>query len=328
MHIIIYGVGAIGGFYGTMLAKYHESNSANFKLSFVARGETLKVLEHKGSTLICKRETLGEMQESIINIKNLNLYSSYSEINTIDANELTMVLLCVKSKDTIAACEVVKKQLTPNTAIVSVQNGVENEERIASVLGAEHTIAALTNIAAEVLEPGIYLQKGDYGLIISELDGQEPERIRQVRDLLKAANIHVKVSKQIYIDLWSKLVWNAAFNPASVLYEMTIGPLLADPNIRNIIQSVMAEVKAVAQAQGYKVADDVDIKHMLRTDVPEWYDFRTSMLQDYQKGNAIELDELLAVVVKRGKKLGVPTPFATKLYEDLNHKINLFQNRP
>ncbi len=321
MHVIIYGVGAIGGFYGTMLAKYQESNSAKFKLSFVARGETLKVLKHKGSTLICKRETLGEMQESIVNIKNLNLYSNYSEINTIDASELTIVLLCVKSKDTIATCEAIKQQLTPNTAVVSIQNGVENEERIASILGPEHTIGALTNIAAEVLEPGIYLQKGDYGLIVSELNGIESERIKQLCDLLKAANIHIKISKQIYIDLWYKLVWNAAFNPASVLYEMTVGPLLANPKIRNIIQSVMAETKAVAQAQGYKVPDDVDIKHMARTDVPEWYDFRTSMLQDYQKGNAIELDELLGVVVKRGKEFNVPTPYATKLYEDLKKKL-------
>ncbi len=328
MHIVIYGVGAIGGFYGTKLAAYLEANPNQIKLSFVARGETLKVLKHNGSTLICKRETLGEMQESIIKVKNLNLYSNYAEINNIDANELTIVLLCVKSKDTLSACEAIKKKLTDNTIVVSVQNGVENEERIASTLGVQYTIGALTNIAAEVLEPGIYLQKGDYGLIIAELDGKESDRLKKLQDLLKAADIHVKISKQIYIDLWSKLVWNAAFNPASVLYEMTVGQLLANPEIRNTIASVMAETKAVAHAQDFKIADDVDIKHMKRTDVPEWYDFRTSMLQDYQKGNAIELDDLLGVVIKRGQKFNVATPAANKLYIDLNNKLNLFQNRP
>ncbi len=322
MHIIIYGVGAVGGFYGTKLAAYHDTNP-KFKLSFIARGETLKVLQHQGSKLICKKETLGEMQESIIRVNNLNLYTSYSEINNIDPNELTIVLLCVKSKDTIAACEDIKKKLSSNTTVVSIQNGVENEERIASILGAKHTIGALTNIAAEVLEPGIYIQKGDYGLIISELDGQESDRLKQLSDLLKAADIHVKIRTQIFIDLWSKLVWNAAFNPTSVLYEMTIGPLLADPKIRHTIQSVMAEVKAVAQAQGYKLADDVDINHMKRTDVSEWYDFRTSMLQDYQRGKAIELDDLLGVVVRRGKEFNVPTPAATKLYEDLQKKLTV-----
>lgn len=322
MHIIIYGVGAIGGFYGTKLAAYHDINP-NFQLSFIARGETLKVLQHKGSTLISKKETLGAMQESIIRVNNLNLYTSYSEIQNIDRDELTVVLLCVKSKDTISACQDIKTQLTDNTIIVSIQNGVESEERIASILGAQHTIAALTNIAAEVLEPGIYMQKGNYGFIVSELDGQESERLKQLCDLLKAADIHVKISKQIYIDLWSKLVWNAAFNPTSVLYEMTIGPLLADPEIKNIIQSVMAEVKTVAAAQGYKLADDIDLDHMKRTDVPEWHDFRTSMLQDYQRGRAIELDDLLGVVVKRGKQFNVPTPYAEKLHEDLKSKLSI-----
>lgn len=322
MHIIIYGVGAIGGFYGTKLAAYQQNNP-ELKLSFIARGETLRVLQHKGSTLICKRETLGEMQESIIRVNNLNLSASYSEVNNINPGELTAVLLCVKSKDTIQACQDIQKKLTDNTIVVSIQNGVENEERIASILGAEHTIAALTNIAAEVLEPGIYMQKGNYGFIVSELDGHESDRLKQLTNLLQAADIHVKISKQIYIDLWSKLVWNAAFNPASVLYEMTVGPLLADSQIKNTIMSVMREVKLVAAAQGYKLADDIDTDHMKRTDVPEWYDFRTSMLQDYQRGREIELDDLLGVIVRRGKQFNIPTPYAERLYGDLQSKLSL-----
>lgn len=326
MHIVVFGVGAIGGFYGTMLSKYINAAQASWRLSFVARGKTYQALKNFGSKLICQKQTLGEMQETITLEPKLNVYEHYQDLS-IDPNEYTLVLLCVKSKDTIAACEDIKRNFSDKTLVVSVQNGVENEERIAAVLGHKNTLGALTNVAAETLEPGIYMQKGSYGLLIGELPGnenmrwQDRARIDVVFDVLNSAGINVRISRNIYKDLWSKLVWNAAFNPASVYYERTTGKLLADPVCRQEIIGIMAEVKKVAQACGYALDPDVDTKHLERTDVPEWYDFRTSMLQDYQQGKSIEIEELLGVVVRKADEHKIAVPYARDLYQKLKDKL-------
>lgn len=330
MHFVIFGAGAIGGFYGTKLAKYIKENNSDYRLSFIARGKTFDVLKNNGSKLICKKETLGEMQETIIMEKNLNVYERYQDLE-IKPDEYTTVLLCVKSKDTLSCCEDIKENFSDYTLVISVQNGIENEERIISTLGEKHCLPALTTVAAEVLEPGIYLQKGNYGLVMGELEQNRPiqwnskQRLEAINDIFNAADIKSIVVDDIYQKLWSKLVWNASFNPTSVLYEKTIGPLMADKRILELIQGVMCEVKALAEAEGYKLADDVVEKHIERTNTPAWYDFRTSMLQDFQNDKPIELDDLLGVVIRKAKKHNLVVPNAKKLLGEMEEKLMLLQ---
>lgn len=320
MHLIIFGAGAVGGFYGLQLAQYLEKNPNQFKLSFIARGENLKALQEGNVSLTLKEKINGELVEKSLVVKKINACEKYSELN-IDTSELNVVLLCTKSKDTISAAEDIKTKLTGNTVVISVQNGVENEERLASVLGSKHVIGAMTNVGARVLGPGKYFNQGNDSITIGELDGSSTERLQAIYDLCKAAGINISISKQIMIDLWSKIVWNASFNPTSVLYGMTTGKLLADPIIRQEIASIMAEVKAVAAAQGYKLRDDIDQRHLKYTDTPEWYDFKTSSLQDYERGRPVEIEELLGVIIRRGKEFNVTTPVTEKVYKELKEKI-------
>lgn len=327
MHIVIFGVGAIGGFYGTKIAHYiNKTKPEDLRISFVARGRTFQILSTQGSKLICKKGSFAEMQETIILEKDLDVFESYSDLE-INSEELTVVLVCTKSKDTIPAALAIKRKYHENTLIISVQNGVDNEEKIASILGSQNVIGCLTNVAAETLEPGIYLQKGSYGLLVGELEANHEatfkgqNRIELLEKLFSKAEINIKTTENITKDQWSKLVWNASFNPLSVLYEETVGKLLDQPKIKERILSVMKETLAVAKAQGINLADDIAQKHIERTSAPVWYDFRTSMLQDYQKGKAIELNELLGVVVERGKKYNTPTPEASNLYDELKAKL-------
>ncbi|MDD9899344.1 MAG: ketopantoate reductase family protein [Candidatus Melainabacteria bacterium] len=324
LDFVVLGMGAVGGFYGLRLAKYLQDHPGEFDLSFVARGKTLTALQ-QGAVL----DDCGTSYE----FKDLQVVEKFTDLK-LNPEKLTVVLLCVKSKDTIeAASSILGDPDVPfltsfaqgpqddSLVVLSVQNGVENEERIASVLGEQKVIGALTNIAAEVIEPGHYLNKGKYSLVLGELDGKLSERVEAIAAVFKAAGINAKVSQNIYKQLWSKLVWNAGFNPTSVLYNMTVGQLLERPEIRERIIGVMQEVVAVAAGLGYQLADDVVESHVARTDVPEWYEFRTSMLQDFQKGKEIELDDLLGVVVRKGKELGLDVPHASKLYADLQAKL-------
>jgi 2-dehydropantoate 2-reductase len=327
MRIVVFGVGAIGGFYGTKLAHYiNKNNPKDLKLSFIARGETYRVLKSQGTKLFIKKGSFAEMQETILHVNDLDLYQDYSELE-LNPEELCVVLLCTKSKDTITASEAIKKNFHKNTLVVSIQNGVDNEDKISSVLGREHVIACLTNVAAETLEPGIYMQKGNYGLVISELRDNlsktfnDQERILLVYEMLKTAGINIKISENIVNEQWAKLVWNASFNPMSVLYEATVGQLLEDPRKKQRILEIMLETIKVAKAQGIELDEQIAHNHIERTSAPDWYDFRTSMLQDFQNNKSIEIDELLGVVIERAEIHNTDVPEARKLYNELKEKL-------
>jgi len=300
------------------LAQYLQRFPHAYDLSFIARGETLKMLRQQGVHLQIQSAA---DQVTEIQIAPINVYERYAEIDLLSAEQLTIVFLCTKSKDTLSAARDIATQVTSNTVAVSMQNGVENEAQLASVLGQQAVMGAYTNIAASVIKPGCFLQKGNYSAFLGELDGQKSTRVTTIIEQLQQADINAQLSTHIYEDLWSKLVWNAAFNPTSVLYEMTVGELLADPAIRQRIGAIMQEVVQVAAACGYTLAADVVNKHITRTDKAEWVDFRTSMLQDFQRGTAIELDALLGVVVRQAKAHDVSVPHAEKLLAELQRKL-------
>jgi 2-dehydropantoate 2-reductase len=317
IHFVIYGVGAVGGFYGAQLQAY-AAKSEEFRVSFVARGQTFIALKNQGIKLICRNENFGKIEENIIIEKNLTVYEKFSEIK-LNPQEYTVVLLCVKSRDTISSCEDIAKNLNDNLVVVSVQNGIDNENKIASVIGIEKTIGCLTNVAAEVLEPGIYIQKGTYGLVLGELE--KNKGLVVIYEAMKAAGVVVKISDNIMKDLWSKLVWNAAFNPISVRYQANIGQILTDPERKKRVENIMAEVIKVANAENIDIGPEVAHKHIERTSALDWADFKTSMLQDFEKNKAIEIDELLGIIIKLGNEHNIATPHAKALYEELTAKL-------
>jgi len=318
VHLVVYGVGAVGGFYGGELAIWlGKETPSNIRLSFVARGQTYEVLKNHGLSLQTSTEE--------ILIEKPNVYPSYLGLE-IKAEEKTIVLLCVKSKDTAEAAQNIKNNFSTETFVVSVQNGIKNEDRLCEALGPHHVIGCLTNIAAEVISPGVYLKKGSYTLIIGELNNSNETwdgktRIKVIEEILLGAGINVKISEKIKQDQWSKLVWNTAFNPLSVVHEANVGQLLANPESRKTIQEVMREVKLIAAAEGYPLAPDVDQKHIERTDVPEWFDFKTSMLQDYQRGKELETYDLLGIIVELGAKYQIPTPYSQQVLKELESKL-------
>ena len=322
MHFIVFGVGAIGGFYGASMLDYIKQNPEH-KLSFVARGKTLDILQNQGLKLTCIKENFGKMEENTIIANDLKVYDKVYNAD-IDPKELTVILLCSKSGGTLEAAQDIKKILNDNIRVISVQNGVENEDLLVKELGEKAVIAALTTVAAETLEPGIYLQKGNYGLFLGEYKPQKAgEVLQEIHKTFREAGIKAHLKDDMKQALWSKLVWNASFNPLSVFLEATVGPIMNTPEHLARIRAIMNEVVAVAKAQDINLKEDIVDDHINRTSEPEWIDFRTSMLQDFQKGKELEIEELLGVVVRKGKEFEIKTPEAALLYEDLKKKLSL-----
>jgi len=310
MHIVIYGVGAVGGTYGTWLTE--SQKKTGIKISFLARTKTYEAIKKNGIKLFAVEEL---DKEQIIE-ERVDVYENFSDIKNVD-----IVLLCVKSKDTRSAAEDIAKSLSSDAYVVSVQNGVENEEILSEILGKERVMGCLTNIASQNREPGVYYQAGLYNIIFGELDGSETDRVKELHKLFLDSGINALISKDIYTEMWTKLVWNAGFNTLTALHEMTVGELLDDPDLKDLILFVMKETTAVARAQGIMVPEDSPEKQLARTAVPEWRDFKTSMFQDILRKRPIEIEELLGVVIRKGKEFNIPTPYAESVYGALKKKL-------
>jgi 2-dehydropantoate 2-reductase len=326
-HFIVYGVGAVGGMYGAQLEAERKWQNLDYKVSFIARSDTFRTLKQDGIKFHVRND-----DESIdrFDSKLISVYEKLEDLS-IKEDEYPVILLCVKSKDTKNCssdiANFIKIKNITEYSVISIQNGVENEDILASVLGKEKVIGAYTNVLAEVIKPGDYVRKGNYWLTLGELEGNQGleiegvNRIDFIAETLQSANIIVKKSTDIRADLWEKLVWNAAFNPISVLYEADIRSLLDNPKARERIISVMRETRELAQKLKINLDPEIDSKHFKRTDSFNWQGFKTSMLQDYLRNRPIEIEQLLGVVVRLSKAHDLDAKHSTELYEDLHQKL-------
>jgi|LakMenEpi08Jun12_1017391.scaffolds.fasta_scaffold00010_31 2-dehydropantoate 2-reductase len=335
MHIIVYGIGSVGGFYSSLIAEaiakktengiYEESHH---RLSLIARPRVIKAINENGYIELRTVITGGDTSSLKIDKKYFDLATSYAELE-INPEEEKLVMLCVKSKDSVHCAEDIKTQFDNKTVVLSVQNGVSNEERIESVLGKGSVLGCLTNVASETIEPGVYIQIYNpvnlYRLQFGELRaGQDSGRVEKIHEVLVDMGLTAKTSNEIIKDQWSKLVWNSAFNPLSALYRADLGGIASHPQARDEALGIMNETTKVANALGINLDADLPNKHWELTNRKEWASFRTSMLQDLEAGKDIEIDELLGLIVEKGLEVGVPTPYAKRVFDALSKSLIIF----
>jgi 2-dehydropantoate 2-reductase len=202
--------------------------------------------------------------------------------------------------------------LASGAIVVSLQNGVDNAERIRSCVHGD-VVPAVVYVAAEMAGPGHVKHSGRGDLIIGHLgprdaaDQAEPRELVNLADLFTRAAIPCRISEDIRVDLWTKLIMNCAYNGISALTRTRYGQLANDPATREVIQRTVEEVVAVAQALGIRISsgvlDDVWMlgSHMMPGAL-------SSTAQDIGRGKRTEIDALNGHVVRRGAELGVPTP--------------------
>lgn len=231
-HITIVGAGAIGGTMGAYLAR------AGHGVTFVDAAEDhVRAINERGLTI-----------------------ESGTEVFTVRAPAVTpreirgplgMVFLGVKTMHTDIATQQVAPYLAPDGAIVSMQNGF-NEERIAAVVGSERTIGAFVNFGADYLEPGRILYGGSGALYIGELDGAISGRVTRLVDILKTAFLpNTQATSNIWGYLWGKHGYGAMLK-TTALVDAPIADVLADPTARPVLANLVAEVLAVAAAEGVR----------------------------------------------------------------------------
>jgi 2-dehydropantoate 2-reductase len=221
-----------------------------------------------------------------------------------------LILFCVKSTDTEEAARAIAPHLAPGAVVLSLQNGVDNVERMRSHIGRT-IIPAVVYVAAAMAALGCVRHSGRGDLVVGELeqsvrqDDQRQLSLEEIAALFAKAGIPVRISDNIAGELWAKLVMNCAYNAVSALVRSNYGRLLSTPEARAIMRDVVEEIQAVAKAKGIDIPGEnlLESVYRLADAMPE---ATSSTAQDIARGRRTEIDHLNGYIAREGRALGVP----------------------
>ena len=235
-----------------------------------------------------------------------------SEVGPVD-----LILFCVKTYDTDAAAESVRPLLHPETMLLSLQNGIDNMERIARVTGHTPGVGAVAYVVSALREPGVVAQTARPGkIIVGELSGGASARTERLHDVLRGAGIEAELHPDIQVILWQKFLFICAFSGVTAVTRLPIGTILADPVTHRLFRGTSEEVEAVARASEIDLPSDCVEQAMAQAVAVEPWG-RGSLYHDLAGGRRLELEGLNGEVVRRGREHGVQTPLNFAVYAAL-----------
>ncbi|MFQ5795888.1 MAG: 2-dehydropantoate 2-reductase [Candidatus Bipolaricaulia bacterium] len=297
--MIVMGTGGVGGYFGGRLASYGED------VTFIARGEHLHAIREHGLQVYSPHH--GDLV-----VKPAQVTDDPREAGPVD-----LVMLSVKSWDTEEAGKALQPVVRDNTAVISFQNGVDNEEKLSAILGRQHVMGGAAYVESTISEPGVIHQQSAMAkLVFGELDGRVTPRAEAFLNAYQNAGIDAELSTNIQTELWSKFLFICALSGMTSLIRTPIGPILQDPDTRQMFADCMREVKAVARAQGISLPEGIVEERLTFADrlLPE---MKSSMQRDLERGHRLELDALNGTVVRLGRELGVDVPVNHFIYAAL-----------
>lgn len=282
MKIAVMGAGAVGGYYGGLLARVGHD------VALVARAEHVAAIRREGLRL-----------EALTFDERVPLVAS-TEPSIVENAEL--VLFSVKSGATEQAGEEIKPYLAKNALVLCLQNGVDNAERLRKVLPEHKVAAAVVYVATEIAGPGHVKHNGRGELVIEPLAAD-------YASVLTAAGAPTEVSDNVRGALWAKFILNCAYNGLSAITRMQYGPMVQQQGVKDVMKDLVAECLAVADADDVTIpggtrAVESAVRKIAET-MPGQY---SSTAQDVMRGKPSEIDHLNGHVMRRGELLGIATP--------------------
>jgi len=298
MKILIMGKGGVGGYYGGLLAQ--QGND----VTFISRGAHLYAIRHEGLKV---KSVHGDFTVLPANATD----------NPVNVGPVDLILFLVKTFSTDEAAEAIRPAVGPQTAVISLQNGVDAAERIGKVVGVEHVIGGATWLSSAVEAPGVIKQISQFRRIVfGELGGERSERIQAIYEVLNHTGITVEISENIQKVLWTKFVFISAVSSIGSLARLPMGDYRSVPEARSLLSSIMQEVEALAHAQNIQLDPDVVQKSLEFIDNAAPH-IKPSMQLDVEGGRRTELESMVGVIGRKGRELGVPTPVADYVYASL-----------
>lgn len=291
--VAVLGAGAVGCYFGGMLAR------AGAPVTLIARRARAEAIQHEGLFI------------DAVHFQGRVPVAASSDLSAARAAEV--VLFCVKTVDTESAAQQLRPHLAPGALLISLQNGVDNVERIRAASGID-AIPAVVYVAAEMTAPARVKHSGRGDLILGE--GKQPGRLRDLQalaEIFERSGVPCRISDQIAVEQWTKMVLNCAYNAISALARANYGAIAHNTQVHAVMEQAITEAVAVARASGIPM-NHVDMLAAGSRLGDAMNQATSSTAQDVVRGKPTEIDSLNGYIARRGRELGVPTPVNQTLH--------------
>lgn len=304
MRIAIIGAGAIGCLFTALLTESGED-----VILIDRKAERVRLIHERGLKIN------GVSGERIIRVNIVD--------NPLFAEESDLIIIAVKSYDTDTAVNSILPIIHEKTAILTLQNGLGNVEKIVSKVSVKNVLAGVTTQASTLINYGEIYHAARGLTIIGELNGIITDRVLNIVNVFNRSNIEAKASSNIYGVIWEKVLVNLGINALSAITGMRNGELLDIPEIKEIMIEAVNEGLRVAKAIGVKLENNDPVRVMLNVAKITRLN-KSSMLQDIERGSKTEIDSLNGAIVKLGSIYSIPTPInkaLTDIVKDLEKGV-------
>lgn len=291
--ILVVGVGAIGGFYGALLAK------AGADVSVVCRSDYELVKQQGYRITSCDLGAWQFQPERVL--RHSREYQ----------DEADYLILCTKVTEEADRIGLIRDAVSKNTVIVFIQNGVDIESELQAAFPDNELVSGLAFVCCNRLAPADIHHLAYGKITLGNLPAGVSDKTRHLQQLFLQAGIECTVSEDIATSRWQKCVWNAPFNPLSVL-SGGLSTLQILQNQEDLVRRIMQEVCDIAAGCGHPLPEDIVETNIQNTYVMPPY--KTSMLLDFERGQAMETEAILGNTVRAGQRAGVPCSTLQTLY--------------
>lgn len=289
MRITVIGAGGVGGYFGARLSQGGND------VAFIARGEHLKALRSQGLVV---ESSLGE-----IRLPRVRASDNPAELGVPD-----VILMCVKLWDTEAVARAALPIVGPNTAVISLQNGVQKDQVLQAILGKRPVLGGVCYISSRIARPGCIQHIGSIQkLVFGEYDGSTSGRVEAFLSACKQSGIEAEISSDIHRVIWEKFVFLVGLSATTTAMQETIGRIRSNPQTRAFLLDVMREVVAVGRAHGIRIDEQyAENRAQFVDSLPT--DMTSSMYNDLMQKKRLEVTWLSGGVVELGRVVGIDTP--------------------
>lgn len=297
----VIGAGALGIYYGAKLAK------SGIPVSFLARRDLAHLQKH-GLRVRCP---YGDFH-----LHSVRAYGEPKEIGPVD-----LVLVCIKTTANADLKKLLPPLLGPDTVVCTLQNGLGNEELLASIAGKQRVLGGVCHVCVSRPEPGVARNMACTDIKFSDLSGGNTPRARSLAALFEKAGLRCSVAPSVGSARWYKLVWNIPFNGLSISAGgIDTAQILADPKLYQETLALMDEVMQASAALGFAQDPDHPMKEIART--KEMGAYQPSSLLDYLAKKPVELESIWGEPLRLGTAAGVSMPKLSGMYAKLKKLIN------
>ena len=301
-HVAILGSGALGLYYGAKLAQ------SGVSVSFLARRD-LAHLQQKGLQIRCT--------EGDFHLKEIKAYAEPKQIGPVD-----LVIVAIKTTANASLAKLLPPLIGPETSVCTLQNGLGNEELIASIVGGNRVLCGVCHVCVSRPSPGVALNMSGGNIRFSDLSGGNTHRAQSIAHLFEKAGIHCSVAPSVGSARWYKLVWNVPFNGLSISEGgIDTAQLLANPKLHAKTLVLMNEVMAASTALGFPQDPEHPKQEIARTRKMGAY--QPSSLLDYLAKKPVELESIWGEALRQGTAAGASMPRLQKLYEHLRSLVQV-----